>query len=446
MSPSDATLDTDKAPFARYQDFQIELVGERLDLVEDYHAWRDGSRFSFMTHWCVLDTAMKARILHVQSLVSQRERQEQAVREHLFGGGGGRFSPHLTIEVSRDNIVEDSMRALSQVTTSDLRKPLRVSFEGEEGIDEGGVRKEWFQLLVSEIFDPKYGMFAYNAQTRAHWFRRESEDLLYFNLMGTLLGMAIYNDVILDLHFPSVVYKLLLGRNAPPITFDDLAEVDEELHSGLRTLLDFDGDVSETFERAFEAEFERFGEACSEPLVPHGAAVPLTNANRRNYVRVYARHQMIDAVQKQWGAFHRGFKLVLDDEATKMFVWQELKQLICGSDDLDMHELERGARYDSNYSAEHPTVRLLWEVVHSFDDEQKRRFLRFATGSDRAPIGGLYNIRLVIVWQAWSADAPRLPSAHTCFSQLILPAYPDKETLQQKLLLAMENDTGFGML
>lgn len=42
---------------------------------------------------------------------------------------------------------------------SDLKKPLKVKFEGEDGIDEGGVKKEWFQLLVSEIFSPKYGMF-----------------------------------------------------------------------------------------------------------------------------------------------------------------------------------------------------------------------------------------------------------------------------------------------
>jgi ubiquitin-protein ligase E3 A len=52
--------------------------------------------------------------------------------------------------------------------------------------------------------------------------------------------MAIYNGVVLDVHFPSVVYKLLLGEE--PL-FSDLAQVDAELHRGLQQLLDFEGDV-----------------------------------------------------------------------------------------------------------------------------------------------------------------------------------------------------------
>lgn len=38
-----------------------------------------------------------------------------------------------------------------------LKKQLVVEFEGEQGIDEGGVSKEFFQLVVEEIFNPDYG-------------------------------------------------------------------------------------------------------------------------------------------------------------------------------------------------------------------------------------------------------------------------------------------------
>jgi hypothetical protein len=41
----------------------------------------------------------------------------------------------------------------------DLKKQLVVEFEGEQGIDEGGVSKEFFQLIVEEIFNPDYGKF-----------------------------------------------------------------------------------------------------------------------------------------------------------------------------------------------------------------------------------------------------------------------------------------------
>lgn len=40
---------------------------------------------------------------------------------------------------------------------SSLKKQLFVEFEGEEGVDEGGVSKEFFQLVLEEIFNPDIG-------------------------------------------------------------------------------------------------------------------------------------------------------------------------------------------------------------------------------------------------------------------------------------------------
>lgn len=436
------SLPANEAPFATFADFQVELIGEKIDLVQDYGKWRDGaSQFSFIGNSFVLDTALKAKVLHVQSLVAQREQQANAMRDAMMSMGSRRFSPYLVFQVRRDHIVEDSLEALQRASAADLRKPLRVAFAGEEGIDEGGVRKEWFQLLVKEIFDPKYGMFHLDEATRAYWFRRESDERLYFNLMGTLLGMAIYNGIILDLHFPSVVYKLLMGE---AVQFDDLAEVDQAMHAGFKQLLAFDGDVADVYDRTFEAEFSVFGAPATAPLVPHGDAIALTNANRHAYVRYYARHVLIDSVHEQWSAFQRGFNMVMSSVVVgDMFVWQELKELICGSDVLDMTELERGTRYDSNYSPEHPSVKLFWKVVHSLSQDEQRRFLRFATGSDRSPIGGLQNLQLVIVHQP---DSDRAPSAHTCFNHFLLPAYPTEEKMRRFIMIALANDEGFGML
>ena len=42
-------------------------------------------------------------------------------------------------------------------TPSDLKKQLVVVFDGEEGVDEGGVSKEFFQLIVEELCHPNYG-------------------------------------------------------------------------------------------------------------------------------------------------------------------------------------------------------------------------------------------------------------------------------------------------
>jgi len=68
----------------------------------------------------------------------------------------------------------------------------------------------------------------------------------------------------------------------------------------------------------------------------------------------------------------------------------------------------------------------------------------FTTGSDKAPIGGLGKLGLVIVRHG--ADSDRLPQSHTCFNHLMLPEYSSKEKLETMLLLAVNNSEGFGML
>lgn len=75
------------------------------------------------------------------------------------------------------------------------------------------------------------------------------------------------------------------------------------------------------------------------------------------------------------------------------------------------------------------------------EEETKRRFLIFCTGSDRVPIKGLSGLRLVI--SRHGSDEGRLPSAHTCFNHLLLPEYKSLETLRTKLLTAIKDTQGF---
>ena len=97
-----------------------------------------------------------------------------------------------------------------------MKKPLRVAFTTagveEEGLDEGGVTKEFFQLLVKQLFNADYGMFAYKEESHTYWFNMASPACdLEFQLVGILLGLAIYNGVILDIRFPKFLYKKAQG-------------------------------------------------------------------------------------------------------------------------------------------------------------------------------------------------------------------------------------------
>ncbi|GFR49165.1 hypothetical protein Agub_g11186, partial [Astrephomene gubernaculifera] len=109
---------------------------------------------------------------------------------------------------------------------------------------------------------------------------------------------------------------------------------------------------------------------------------------------------------------------------------------------LDFGALEAHARYEGGYHRQHPVIVWFWQVLSELDLDAKRRFLAFTTGCDRAPVAGLG--ALVLTIQRSGPDSARLPSAHTCFTTLLLPEYGSRGKLRAKLLTAIENAQGFG--
>lgn len=56
---------------------------------------------------------------------------------------------------------------------------VQVIFVGEEAVDAGGVRKEFFLLMMKELLDPKYGMFRYYEDSRLIWFAHKVFQMIY---------------------------------------------------------------------------------------------------------------------------------------------------------------------------------------------------------------------------------------------------------------------------
>lgn len=98
------------------------------------------------------------------------------------------------------------------------------------------------------------------------------------------------------------------------------------------------------------------------------------------------------------------------------------------------------------FTKDSDTVKWMWEILTEISESERRSFLIFVTGSDRSPLRGLGQLNLVITRQANDEDDNRLPSSHTCFNHLILPEFKSKENLRIKLMKAIVNCTGFGLI
>lgn len=117
--------------------------------------------------------------------------------------------------------------------------------------------------------------------------------------------------------------------------------------------------------------------------------------------------------------------------------------MIKGVERLDFRALQRSTRY-VGIDPSDQNIKWFWEILFEFNDVQKKEFLLFATGSDRSPLRGLETLNFTLT--ATGLDDNRIPSAHTCFNDVILPKYSSKEIMRQKLLQALEHKEGFGLI
>ena len=427
-----------------YTHFYNEAVNRTdFNIKEDYKRWKSGG-FSFCNFPYMYDPATKARILRHENSREQFNEFEDAVLQLIFTRSS---CPYLLLKVRRGpNLIPDTLREIHmQVNADGLKKPLKVHFIGEEGVDEGGVQKEFFHLLLRDIFDPNYGMFTYDEETRLFWFKASDLDLeLEYELIGIVLGLAIYNHHILHLAFPTLIYKKLMGYGA---TFEDLREIHPMVHQSLTKVLDYTGDVEEDFGLTFRVEYDSgFGGGIQfVDLVSGGEHTAVTKENRHEYVELYSRWLLEDSVQRQFSAFARGFKRLCDGIALQLFRPEELEKLICGSQDFDVAALQASTVYEDGFTAQSPVVQNFWKVVFSFSEAAKKRLLFFATGSDRIPINGLGSLNPPFTINKNGGHSERLPTAHTCFNILLLPEYQDLETLRERLTKAIDNAEGFGL-
>ena len=161
----------------------------------------------------------------------QQQQDAESSQEHIA---------NLVCSVRRNYIVEDTLTFIQCVPDfRDFKKPLKVKFDGEEGDDAGGVRKEFFLLLLKEILDPKYGMFKVYEETNTIWFHPTCyEDIGYFFMIGVLCGLAIYNFTIINLPFPLALYKKLLSEDGDTSNVNSIEDL-EDLSPSLAKVCEF---------------------------------------------------------------------------------------------------------------------------------------------------------------------------------------------------------------
>eukprot|EP00798_Chlamydomonas_sp_ICE-L_P023307 gene23307-30545_t len=205
----------------------------------------------------------------------------------------------------------------------DLLKPLRVHFIGEDGIDAGGVKKEFFLLLIAELLSPEIGLLEQQEESNTFWFKQAK------NLSEEEASRK--------------------GSAAPGLR--DLEDMQPSVARSLRALLKYDpmeggASVEDAFCLSFSIEMVMQGGGRElVELKPGGDDIVVSSENRHEYVELLVDHLLNKSVAPHFKAFSRGFRMLCDGRATRLFNPQELERLVCGNPHLDFTALQQNAKF-----------------------------------------------------------------------------------------------------
>uniref|UniRef100_W8C7B3 E3 ubiquitin-protein ligase n=1 Tax=Ceratitis capitata TaxID=7213 RepID=W8C7B3_CERCA len=352
------------------------------------------------------------------------------------------------IRIRRTSILEDSYRIINSVTKTDLLKTkLWVEFDGETGLDYGGLAREWFYLLSKEMFNPYYGLFEYSAmdnytlQINNGSGLCNEEHLSYFKFIGRIAGMAVYHGKLLDAFFIRPFYKMMLQK---PIDLKDMESVDTEYYNSLMWIKEND---PRQLELTFSLDEDTFGQKSQHELKPGGSNIEVTDENKDEYIKLVIEWRFVARVKEQMSSFLDGFGSIIPLNLIKIFDEHELELLMCGIQNIDVKDWRENTLYKGDYHQNHIIIQWFWRAVLSFSNEMRSRLLQFVTGTSRVPMNGfkeLYgsNGPQMFTIEKWGTPN-NYPRAHTCFNRLDLPPYEGYVQLKDKLVKAIEGSQGF---
>ncbi|XP_014667841.1 PREDICTED: E3 ubiquitin-protein ligase NEDD4-like [Priapulus caudatus] len=355
----------------------------------------------------------------------------------------------FAFKVRRQHIFEDSFKViyLNLQRRDLLRTNLWIEFDGEVGLDYGGLAREWFYLLSREMFNPYYGLFEYSAtdnytlQINPNSGLCNEDHLLYFRFIGRIAGLAVYHGKLLDAFFIRPFYKMLLDKQ---IKLSDMESVDSEYYNSLIWIMQ--NDPTE-LDLRFAVDEELYGQMLQKELKPGGNDIVVTSVNKSEYVQLVMQWRFLVRVKSQMISFKEGFNDVIPIHLLQIFDENEVELLMCGLGDIDVKDWRDNTVYKGEYFPNHKVVQWYWRLVLAMNNEQRARLLQFVTGTSRVPMNGfkeLYgsNGPQLYTIEKWGKST-EYPRAHTCFNRLDLPAYDSYEDLRDNLLFAIENTQGF---
>jgi len=256
--------------------------------------------------------------------------------------------------------------------------------------------------------------------------------------VGKLMGIAIRGGHVLNLDLPSVVWKPLVGDRIVRADLEAIHSLCLKMLESIEGLSALSGVTPTSFNENCQQKFITVSVDGREiELKENGANVAVTWDNRAEYMRLEETYRLQE-YKVQVEAIRRGLSTIVPVQLLSLFTWRELENMVCGERDVDVDYLRRNTTYEG-VRADDKHILMLWEVLKSFSDHERRLFLRFVWGQSRLPYDEADFTQKFKIQPARRDVDEAHPVSHTCFFSVELPRYTNPDSMRKKILYAIYN-------
>jgi len=254
-----------------------------------------------------------------------------------------------------------------------------------------------------------------------------------FRFLGMFIAKAITSQNTLDVSLSKPLLKQILGKD---LAIRDLADLDSVLCKSFEWLLE---NPVEEINHPFTYDLEILGKRVTRELIPDGKHTMIDDYNKKDYVKKVCWEKMTGEISEALEELLLGFRKIIPPDYVYWLTPADLSTFISGNSEIDIEDMKNNCDL-RGYSLHSPFIQQFFEVLQEFSPNEKAAFLLFISGSTKVPYGGFRTTRFRI--SRYEASTDRLPIAHTCFYEIEIPEYEDKQKIQEKLLTAIFEGAG----
>ena len=358
-----------------------------------------------------------------------------------------------TMEINRNDLLKESIEKIDKVN---LYKELKINFPGEEGLDAGGLFREWFTICFKALEGEQLKLlivsdsneFSYNINPL---LKHSKENLQYFNFIGKLIGKALFDNITINICFNKLIYKMILQED---IALEDLLFIDNPLYTSLHNLkeLEESGTSLEDIGIYYSVDMEDVNkQKHSFNLVDNGINKPVTDVKDFINKRIFFIKGLYEPFIKK---IRDGLFSIIKKDILQKFTSDELELIINGRPYIDVDDWYLNTVYKEPYNSKHPVIKWFWEIIFDLSQKELSNLLMFSTGTSRVPFGGFAALesnrgnlsKFTIERSDYNFGEKNFIKAHTCFNRLDIPEFDTKEEMEEAVKFISSNEIiGFGI-